>query len=70
MITNRHQKSTNHDAAPIAGRFVEDMRKVFGESVRVTYVKEGATKMGKKDDRQWYEYFKPRYEYFKPSIVK
>ena len=50
-MRNRHQIAANHSAAPITGRFVEDFRSVFGESLKVTHVKEGAIEFGKPDTR-------------------
>lgn len=50
-------KQANHEKAPICAAFVKQMRELFGEDVRVLWVKEGGFEMGevpedKRDNRQ------------------
>jgi hypothetical protein len=40
--------SKNHALAPLSAAFVKGFREVFGEDVKVVYVKEGELEMGKK----------------------
>jgi hypothetical protein len=37
----------NHDRAPICAAWVKQMRELFGDDVRVVWVKEGDFEMGK-----------------------
>lgn len=39
-------KSSNHEKAPICAAFVKQMREVFGDDVKVLWVKEGDFSMG------------------------
>ena len=43
--------SDNHQKAPICAEFVRQMREVFGEDVKVTYVKEGELTLGEPIDQ-------------------
>jgi hypothetical protein len=40
------KRSDNHKLAPICAAWVKEMREVFGEDVKVLYVKEGDFEMG------------------------
>jgi hypothetical protein len=42
-------KNENHDKAPLCAAFVEEMREVFGDDVKVLYVKEGDVELGQRD---------------------
>lgn len=42
-------KTSNHDKAPECAAFVKEMREVFGEDVKVLYVKEGELEIGERD---------------------
>jgi hypothetical protein len=41
-------KRSNWDRAPLCAAFVKEMREVFGDDVRVLYVREGGFQTGRK----------------------
>ena len=43
-------KSSNWEKAPQCAKFVKDMRAVFGDDVKVLYVKEGSLELGESTD--------------------
>ena len=43
------RKSSNWAKAPLCAEFVKTMREVFGEDVKVLYVKEGSLELGEPD---------------------
>jgi hypothetical protein len=40
--------SKNHTLAPLSAAFVKEFREVFGDDVKVVYIREGTLEMGKK----------------------
>lgn len=49
MTKAKPSTSDNHAAAPVCAAFVAAMRAVFGDSVRVLYVKEGEIELGRRE---------------------
>lgn len=45
-------KRSNWERAPICAAFVKEMREVFGEDVKVLYVKEGDFELGERREEQ------------------
>ena len=43
-------KTSNHEKAPICAAWVKQMREVFGDDVKVLWVREGDFSMGEKPD--------------------
>ena len=43
-------KRSNHEKAPICAAWVKQMREVFGDDVKVLWVREGNFSMGEKPD--------------------
>lgn len=43
-------KTSNWAKAPKSAAFVKEMREVFGQDVKVVYVKEGELELGEKTD--------------------
>lgn len=39
-------KTSNHEKAPVCAEFVKKMREIFGDNVKVLWVKEGDFELG------------------------
>jgi hypothetical protein len=44
--------SKNHEQAPICAAFVKEMRSVFGDDVKVLWVREGSFELGERSESE------------------